>query len=360
MKTTYKEGKIVLCIVFICIFACGGIGAEQEYQSFDYLSPIYNIDKIYKSMQGPDSSQDIYLTKTKEPELLWITSSRTEIVGTDGTSRMPQEFMCHMNLDFSKIDKHNLSFPNNIVRIVTLSQGQFEVNFPKGFGLPMLSNEPLNLTTQVLNLNHENEVFQVRHHVTINFVRDRDLKGPMKALFTTDIFGLKLVEGRDPYYEVQQVDKSKHGPGCLIGRGASNDFYEDSQGRKFTGHWVVNPGREVNRTLVTKLLNLPYDTTVHYIAVHLHPFAESLELRDLTTGQSLFKSQTENYKDRVGLVRVDTYSSEEGFPVYKDHEYELVSVYNNTTPVDQDSMAVMYMFLLDKNFKKPDLSKTVE
>ena len=47
----------------------------------------------------------------------------------------------------------------------------------------------------------------------------------------------------------------------------------------FSGHWVVPPGRQENRTLVTEWLNLRFDTTVHYIAVHLHPFAESLELR---------------------------------------------------------------------------------
>ena len=42
-----------------------------------------------------------------------------------------------------------------------------------------------------------------------------------------------------------------------------------------------------DRTLVTELMSLPYDTTVHYIAVHLHPFAESLELIDLTTGKNV-------------------------------------------------------------------------
>jgi hypothetical protein len=28
-------------------------------------------------------------------------------------------------------------------------------------------------------------------------------------------------------------------------------------------------------------MNLPFDTTVHYVAAHLHPCVESLELRDL-------------------------------------------------------------------------------
>ena len=36
--------------------------------------------------------------------------------------------------------------------------------------------------------------------------------------------------------------------------------------------------------------------------------------------------------------------------MYVDHEYELVSVYNNTTPEDVDAMAAMYLFLHNKEF----------
>jgi hypothetical protein len=72
---------------------------------------------------------------------------------------------------------------------------------------------------------------------------------------------------------------------------------------------------------------MQFDTTVHYIAVHLHPFAESLELVDLTTGESVFKSKARNFDDKIGLEEVEFFSSEEGLPIYKDHEYELVSTY---------------------------------
>jgi hypothetical protein len=109
----------------------------------------------------------------------------------------------------------------------------------------------------------------------------------------------------------------------------------------------VEPGREENRTLVTQLMRVPYDTHIHYVAVHLHPFAESLELRDLTTGETVFKSRARNFEQGIGLRHVDYLSSAEGLPVYRDHEYELVSVYDNTTGEEQDSMAVMYIYLRD-------------
>ena len=134
---------------------------------------------------------------------------------------------------------------------------------------------------------------------------------------------------------------------------AASHEYTDSFGRRFTGHWVVEPGREVNRTLVTEILDLPFDTTVHYIAVHLHPFAESLELRDLTTGDTVFKSRVRPAEKGIGIQHVDYFSSEEGVLLRKKHDYELVSVYNNTSGEEQDSMAVMYMYLLDKRFEAP-------
>jgi len=82
---------------------------------------------------------------------------------------------------------------------------------------------------------------------------------------------------------------------------------------------------------------------------------ESLELRDLTAGKSLFLSKARASSGKIGIDQVDYYSSPEGIPLYKDHEYELVSVYNNTSGEDQDSMAVFYMYLLDKEYKRPQL-----
>ncbi len=49
---------------------------------------------------------------------------------------------------------------------------------------------------------------------------------------------------------------------------------------------------------------------------------------------------------------MDYYSSEEGIPVFADHEYELVSVYDNSSGKPQDSMAVMYIYMLDQQFDR--------
>ncbi len=191
----------------------------------------------------------------------------------------------------------------------------------------------------------------MRHKITVEYVRDRDA-GTMIPLFPVGAYGLALLKGKDGFFGIENPSGEEHGDSCLPGESVSDHVYHDPMGRTFTGHWVVKPGPEVNRTLVTELLRLPFDTSVHYIAVHLHPFAESLELRDLTTGKSLFKSTARNFEDKIGLHFVDYYSNPEGFEIYKDHQYQLVSVYNNTSEEDQDSMAVMYLYLRDKVFDK--------
>jgi hypothetical protein len=144
----------------------------------------------------------------------------------------------------------------------------------------------------------------------------------------------------------------------LPGQNAGANTFDDGKGRTFTGHWVVPPGREVNHTRVTKLMDLPFDTTLHYVAVHLHPYAETLELKDVTTGTTVYKAKTRQADKGIGLAHVDFFSSEAGVPLYKDHEYEMISTYNNTSNEPQDSMAVMNLYLVDKEFNKPDLTKS--
>lgn len=331
--------------------------ASPLVHSRTFLSPVYDVDGIYKSMRGPYSTQKLRLEDSLFPELLWIVGYEARMVGADGSTSMSQEFMCHSNLDVD-MDQHGQLFgwkKRSSGRLFTLSQGQFQIDFPEGFGIPILSTESLDLTTQVLNHNRPEGEFQVRHQVTVRYVRDADLKQPLRPLYPAAAAGLVSLDGERGFFAIDDPEPAVHGPGCLPGQKASARVIEDAEGHRFAGHWVVKPGREVNRTNVTHWLNLPFDTTVHYIAVHLHPFAESLELRDLTTGETIFKSHARPPKKGIGLAHVDHFSSAEGIPLYTSHQYELVSVYNNTSGVDQDSMAVMYLYLLDQEYRRPAL-----
>jgi hypothetical protein len=333
------------------------------------LSTVYEVDRIYKSMEGPNSTEHVHLAsdaRPEDPELLWIVGFEAVMVQPDGEGQISQEFMCHTNLDIDPT-RHNHLFADDkpiTGRLFTLSQGQYRIDMPQGFGIPILSSELLSLNTQVLNLNDETGRHRVRHKVITRYLRDAELKQPLKALFPAGAYGLKLLEGNDGHYgrdkpvanPVEPAAEVDPHTECLPGKNASLHAFEDGKGRSFTGHWVVEPGREVNHTRVTELMALPFDTTLHYVAVHLHPFAESLELRDLTADKSLYTARTRQTEGGIGLAHVDFFSSEAGIPLFKDHEYEIISVYENTSKKPQDSMAVMNLYLHDKAFKKPDLA----
>ena len=329
----------------------------------EVLSPIYTIDKKYRSMEGPGDTQTIYLEEGAAPELLWVTGVRTEMVGEDGKTPQLPEFMCHVNVDIDPSRHQQILGLKRMggTRLITLSQGMLAMKTPKGFAYPLASNEPIQLYTQVLNHNIlEPKNAKVRHKVTFEYYRERDLAGTsMKPLLNFGASGMVLLT-EDPKAAPSPVDLGgEHGATCLMAQRAPNApgksaDYVDPEGRRLTGHWVVPPGRQTNHSDVTWFMSLPYDTKLHYAAIHLHPFAESLEMRDVTAKKSLFKVQTKNPKGKVGLDHVDTFVSTEGVPLYRNHKYELISVYNNTTKETHDSMASVFLGVLDPDFTKPD------
>ena len=334
---------------------CEVVSPEVPIHQKTFLSPKYHIDKEYKSMLGPQSTESIQLKHGDIEELLWVRGFHASMVAADGAREASQEFMCHSNLDLDP-QKHKDLFgwqKNANRRLFTLSQGQQTITFPEGFGVPLLSSEVLKLNTQVLQLNWKGEPNDVRHRIGLDYVRGVDLKHSLKPLFMVAANALVLLEGDDGYFNIEDPDAQVHGEGCLVGASATKHgrVWEDPYGKKFSGHWKVPPGKQVNHTNVTAYLNIPFDTRVHYIAVHLHPFAESLELRDISANKSVYTSYVRNSSDKVGLEHVDFYSSAEGLPIYRDHQYELISTYNNTSTIEHDSMAVMFLYLHDKEYQ---------
>src|SRR5262245_6864451 len=192
---------ILMATLVVCFDAAAApTSSGPTPRSTQVLSKTYLVDRKYKSMTGPQSTQPVVLLESETPELLWVTGFRAVVVGSDGETPASQEFMCHSNLDL------NMDLPKRLFglhreaanRVFTLSQGQQEIEFPEGFGLPVMSDEPFKLTTQVLNHNIEGRSFEVRHKVTIDFVRDGDLVTPLKPLFQLAATGIVLMEGKDP------------------------------------------------------------------------------------------------------------------------------------------------------------------
>ena len=316
----------------------------------EILSPVHTVDQVYKSMKGPMSMDAVTVLEGGPSQLAWLTGYRGEMVAADGEEPMAPQYFCHSNVDI-RPGGHNRIFggSNANPRVFTLTQGGLDIEFPEGFGVPVMTDEPLITNSQILNLNPAEAPFDVRSRVEIDYVLDRDLERPYRALYQTTAYVMVSLEGRNLMYNVGEMGADCESC-CIPGKDASGVVYTDKYNRKYSGHWVVEPGCHENRTLVTDLLHIPHDTTIHFIAVHLHSFAESIELHDLTADKLLFKSHATNYLDRVGLERLEYFSSAEGVPVYADHDYELVCNYQNTTDENQDSMASLFIYMEDKEF----------
>jgi hypothetical protein len=336
------------------IFAVGCSSAAPESLSSTFLLKTFTVDRIYRSMEGPGRKKTVRLLDAEDPELLWITGFEAVMVGADGHTPRSQQYMCHSNWNLVPGQPgQDAFFDDRLIhgRMFTLSQGQTRISLPAGFGIPMLSTSRYHLYAQVLNLHQKSGSEQVRHKVTVSYKRDRELPQPYEALSVIGLVVMVSLDGPAVFGRSDPSELEKAAT-CLPGEKATpgNAGHVDRHGREFTGHFRVPPGRHVYRTLVTDRMRLKYDTTIHYIAVHLHPFAESMWLRDLTTDETVYTANAVNFEESTGLEHVDFYSSEKGIPVFKEHQYELGVIYDNTTAEDQDAMAVFNLYTHDKEF----------
>lgn len=320
-----------------------------------YSKPL-NIDTIYRSMQGPYEIKEFSIGDASE--LVWITAYQTELLSPDFSQILSSEFMCHNNLNYAKaIDipwKLKTSGANN--RIFTLSQGQTKINFPDGFGIPILGNQSFKMVSQVLNHNHPSINMNLIHKSTLSYSRNT-----LIPLYQQSVFVTKQIGGPEgPYGLPLSCLKENHEHGdtpakkelahCEISfEGGKYDPYQDDYGRRYTGHWTIPKGRSQLKTNVTAMLDLEEDTKIHAISVHLHPYAEQLELWDITSDTLLYSAELSTQENSALYESIGYYSSESGINLFADHQYELHSTYNNTDSSDQHTaMAVMYLYLRDQ------------
>ena len=129
--------------------------------------------------------------------------------------------MCHSNLD---IKKPVLNYSNSstaktrLDRLFTVSEGQLEIKFPEGFGVPIMSDQKFSLSNQVLNHNFPNPHTEVRHKIQITLIRDKDLKNSLKPLFLAGGYVMVTLEKDEKTFGEMP---SSHAA-CLPGQNAPN------------------------------------------------------------------------------------------------------------------------------------------
>lgn len=316
---------------------------ENQEQHYLMASPDFYIDGIYKSMEGPKSSNFVQLSQN--PGLLWITGFHVKAINAKDRKRISNDFICHTNIDFNDVryfsnfhleDRIGKQYP----RMTSLSHGQENFEFPKGYGIPMKGNDLLFVTTESLNHNIPDADFLIRHEVEIDYATQH---AALKPLMSRTVYIMLPYDKADPFKG--PIDPGK---GYCIPVETKNHSYDDGKGNKLSGHWVIPPGKNRYHSSIDSQLQMDRDSIrLHAAAVHVHPFATSLSIVDKTSGKTVFESKISNHQKKIGLSKIGALSSEEGIWMYRDHHYELVLQVNNTTDIDQDMMGSMFLFFYD-------------
>ncbi|RZJ31549.1 MAG: hypothetical protein EOO48_01765 [Flavobacterium sp.] len=315
---------------------------DNESGMYKMISPSFLIDGIYKSMEGPKSSN--YVQLSQDSTLLWLTSFHVRALDAKTKEPISNDFVCHTNVDFNDVkyysdfhltDRIGKQYP----RMTSLSHGLENFSFPKGYGVPMKGNELLYVTTQSLNHNFKDIYRQVKHEVTIEYKKGSGIK----PLMSRTAFIMLPYDKNDPYKE-----PTDPGTNQCIPVETKNHSYDDGHGNKLSGHWVIPVGKNTYRSDVNNQLQIADSLRLHAAAIHVHPFATSISLFDKTTGKPVFTSKIVNHKNSIGLTKIDQFLSEEGIWLYKSHDYEIVMTVDNTTAEKQDMMGSMFLFFYDK------------
>ena len=316
------------------------------------FSPELQINQIWTSMTGPASIHRFSLMPGVAPELVWMTGYSTEVVDPTMEEILDEAYLCHNNLDYSVASYYENWGLNDRVgvftpRLATITQGQGRIQFPKGFGVPLMSNQQMSTATQALNLFEADLDIQVRHKISIDYVRRKELDEPFKPLYQQSVCVLIKID-------TNRVDSSggKIQMDCrpALASIAFTNFRED--GEPYTGHWVIPTARDTVSYNVTRLLSLSGNTKLHYAGVHVHPYCEYLELKDLNTGEIVFKSNITHDPKVMKMTRIEVFSSAAGIMMFADHEYELTCTTNNRSLKEQDMMAVMLLYLHDQEMEE--------
>jgi hypothetical protein len=395
IETHHIAVKSLACLLIFLIGAAAVATAakrKEKLYKIELISKSHTLDQVIPSMQGPTDTQHFSLSTKSGPELVWLKSTRVDIIDEAGDA-ISTEFLCHSNLYFDELGEHQKLFSRNVTldqKFVDINQGQLTVEMPEGFGIPLMSSESLRFHSMVINPTAKAEPLDARVKTTFEYLRDDELVAPIKALSQRALrlrVPIALPKGHDHSHsshssELPDVSKletkaphadhaghSGHGSadglqcdpeqetydGQALTKSATKEIFKtEPEGPIWSIHWLVPPGRHDYRYRVEAGLRMPFDeTTVHMITTHVHPYAESIELHDLTVGERIFRADIENFDAVPGVSHVPHYSSLEGLPIYKNHEYEMVVVYNNPTDKNIDAMALLYLYYWDRNFTKP-------
>ncbi len=315
----------------------------SQKEELEIISPPFYVDRIYKSMTGPFAVLYFNLDNSFKNKTVWLTDYEILVTDKSAKNSLSNDFMCHNNFDGSIAQSLNNNTEIFNTRLITLTQGQTSISFPDGFGMPILSHDNVSVATQVLNHNIKKPSLYVKHKIKLKFIRNENIKKPLKPLFKRTVNIMVKVDTTQ-----NSISKLNINHDCRPAMASIAYIKQTMDGKTYTGHWIIKKNIDTVRYNVTSMLAIPYTTQLHYASVHVHPFCEALILKDITADSVLFTSHIKNYTTQVGLKKIEIFSSKTGITLFKNHQYQLICITNNHTKTEQDMMAVMLLYFYDK------------
>ncbi len=312
-------------------------------ENIQLTSPSFLIDNIYKSMEGPKASTFFTLAPEKD-ELNWMTGYAVKALNPITNKQLSNDLVCHFNIDYQDQEHHgkwnllervNKQYP----RLLSLSHGIESIKFPEGFGYPFFSNEKFFITTQALNHNITDSIFNIKHDIKITYTAKKTLK-PLypKTIYMMLPFDMDVID--KPFNQIPE--------NSCIPVETKNHTYFNKAGGTLSGHWKVFKEEKKYTYDATEQFAIKDTVTVHKIVPHLHPFAKKFTLIDKTNNSILYSCDVENHENKIGLASTPGLSSEKGIVMYPTHQYELELITNNILDEPQDMMASLFLFFYDK------------
>jgi hypothetical protein len=223
-------------------------------------------------------------------EPVWVIGYRSSVFGADGLPA-DNSYLCHTFFG----DQRVVQRQDQRMRALYSDGFTREVMMPEGFGVPFT---PLDRVHWMPMFNNRSDrAVQVEMRIEVILIRDKDLKKALRPLYST-LRSVKL-----PHL-----------------------FY-------------VPPNGQSEETS----FELPFDGRIHFIGAHIHPYAEAIELFNVTRKERVWKGSRQSDAANK-MVGMGVYSSSQGYAVHAGDSFRLSSVYGNPTRSDIDAMAAVFFF----------------
>jgi hypothetical protein len=222
-------------------------------------------------------------------EPVWVIAYHTEIV--DAAGRPPEEnFLCHTFFGDQRVTQHD----DWDMRGIYSDAFTPDVEVPEGFGIPLGPDDRLHWMPMFNN--RSGQPARVEMKVRVTLIREKDLVKPLEPLYAS----LQSVQVPHLYF--------------------------------------VPPGHDEKEVT----FEAPFDGRIHFLGTHVHPYGVSIELYNVTRGESVWKGARKG--DSAGPTgAMQVFSSKEGYAVRAGEKYRVTAVYENPTQAPIDAMAGLFL-----------------